>query len=168
MIRWFADLPIERKLRVVITVPAMAVFAIAMIVHIATNLLHLRDDLQWCAARIARINGASTIEALRLGDDKAALEAMSGLRDEWLVSAAEVFLPNGQKLATYRRAQDDVRLDGATTLDRTTTQSPAATLPPASRFDPAQPAAAAADSGTDRRMGAAAAPRQRGVDARSG
>ena len=30
MFRWFADLPIERKLRVVITVPAMAAFAIAM------------------------------------------------------------------------------------------------------------------------------------------
>ncbi len=69
MIRWFADLPIERKLRVVIMVPAIAVFAMAMLVHIAMNLLHLRDDLQWCAARIARVTGASTIDALRLGND---------------------------------------------------------------------------------------------------
>jgi two-component system, sensor histidine kinase and response regulator len=43
LLRWFADLPVERKLRVLITVPAMAAFAIAMLMHIATNLLHLPD-----------------------------------------------------------------------------------------------------------------------------
>ena len=117
MIRWFADLPIERKLRVVIMVPAFAVFGVAMLVHVAMNLLHLRDDLQWCAARIARVTGASTIEALRTGDDKAALKAMSELRDEWLVSVAEVLLPNGQKLATYSRGQHDARLEPAGALD---------------------------------------------------
>ena len=106
MIRWFADLPIERKLRVVIMVPAIAVFAVAMIAHIAMNLLHLRDDLLWSAARVARVTGAGTIEALRVGDDKAALKAMSGLRDEWLVSDAEVLAPNGRALAVYRRGEN--------------------------------------------------------------
>jgi two-component system sensor histidine kinase/response regulator len=110
LIRWFADLPIERKLRVVIMVPAIAVFAVAMITHIAMNLLHLRDDLQWSAARVARVIGASTIQALRLGDDKAAVNAMGGLRDEWLVSDAEVLAPDGQTLATYSRGQNDVHL----------------------------------------------------------
>ena len=65
MFRWFADLPIERKLRVVITVPAMAAFAIAMVMHVATNLLHLRAELQQRAAGIARGAGVSVIEALR-------------------------------------------------------------------------------------------------------
>ena len=60
MIRWFADLPIERKLRVVILVPAIVVFAVAMIAHIALNLLHLRDDLLWSAARVARVTGTSS------------------------------------------------------------------------------------------------------------
>ena len=96
MIRWFADLPIERKLRVVILVPAIAVFTVAMIVHVGMNLLHLRDDLQWSAARIARVTGAGTLDALRMGDDKAALKAMSELRDEWLVSDAELLAANGQ------------------------------------------------------------------------
>jgi two-component system sensor histidine kinase/response regulator len=113
LIRWFTDLPIERKLRVVIVAPAMAAFAVAIFMHVVTNLLHLRDDLQWSAARVARVTGASTIEALRLGDGKAALKAMSGLRDEWLVNAAEVLAPNGQKLATYRRGQNDVHLESA-------------------------------------------------------
>src|ERR1700678_289582 len=92
-------------------VPAIAVFAVAMITHVAMNLLHLRDDLQWSSARVARVTGAGTIQALRLGDDKAALNAMGGLRDEWLVSDAEVLAPNGQTLATYSRGQNDVRLE---------------------------------------------------------
>jgi two-component system, sensor histidine kinase and response regulator len=111
LIRWFADLPIERKLRVVIMVPAIAVFAVAMITHIAMNLLHLRDDLQWSAARVARVTGAGTIQALRLGDEKAAVNAMGGLRDEWLVSDAEVLAPNGQTLAIYSRGQNEVHLE---------------------------------------------------------
>jgi two-component system, sensor histidine kinase and response regulator len=113
LIRWFADLPIERKLRVVILVPAIAVFTVAMIVHVGMNLLHLRDDLQWSAARVARITGASTIDALRTGDDKAALEAMGGLRDEWLVSDAQVLAPDGQRLAAYHREQNAVHLESA-------------------------------------------------------
>ena len=111
MIRWFADLPIERKLRVVIMLPAMVAFGIAMLVHVATNLLHLRQDLQWCAARIARVNGAETIAAMRLGDHKTATTAMRALRDEWLVGDAEVVLPNGRTLAAYRRARNDVHLE---------------------------------------------------------
>jgi two-component system sensor histidine kinase/response regulator len=113
LIRWFADLPIERKLRVVIMVPAIAVFTVAMIAHIAMNVLHLRADLQWSAARVARVTGTNAIEALRLGDERAALKAMSGLRDEWLVSDAEILSLSGEKLATYRRGQNDAHLEAA-------------------------------------------------------
>ena len=115
MIRWFSDLPIERKLRVVIMVPAGAVFAVAMAAHIAMNLLHLRDDLQWSAARVARTTGVTTIDALRHGDDKTALQAVQGLRDEWMVSDAEIYTPGGRRLATYRRSQNDARLEPAST-----------------------------------------------------
>ncbi len=111
MIRRFADLPIERKLRVVILVPAIVVLTVAMIVHVGMNLLHLRDDLQWSAARIARVTGASALDALRNGDDKAALKAMGELRDEWLVSDAEVLAPNGRILAAYRREHDQAHLE---------------------------------------------------------
>jgi two-component system sensor histidine kinase/response regulator len=110
LIRWFGDLPIERKLRVVIVAPAMAAFATAIVMHFVTNLLHLRDDLQWSAARVARITGVSTIEALRQGDDKAALKSMNGLRDEWLVSDAEVLAADGHVLARYGRGRNEVVL----------------------------------------------------------
>jgi signal transduction histidine kinase/DNA-binding NarL/FixJ family response regulator len=114
LIRRFAELPIERKLRVVIIVPAIAVFAVAMIAHIAMNLLHLRDDLLWSAERVARVTGAPTIEAVRVGDEAAALKAMNGLRDEWLVSDAEVLAPNGRALAVYLRREKAARLETAT------------------------------------------------------
>ena len=110
MFRWFADLPIERKLRVVITVPAMAAFAIAIVMHIATNLLHLRADMQQRAAAIARTAGLSCIEARGRGDTAAVISALAGLRDEPTVDIAEVYLPDGQKIATYDRAANGVFL----------------------------------------------------------
>ncbi|HEY0801027.1 MAG TPA: ATP-binding protein, partial [Steroidobacteraceae bacterium] len=110
MFRWFADLPIERKPRVAIMVPAMAVFAMAMIMHVATNLLHLRADLQQRAGIIARVPGVNTIEAMRLGDTAAAYNALNALRDEPMVGFAEVYLPDGQILATYDRAKNNVLL----------------------------------------------------------
>ena len=111
MFRWFTDLPIERKLRVVITVPAMAAFAIAMVMHVATNLLHLRADMQQRAAGIARAAGVSTIEALRRGETAAAIGALGSLRDEPMVAVAEVYLPDGRKIAVYDRAANGVLLN---------------------------------------------------------
>ena len=113
MIRWFADLPIERKLRVVITVPAMAAFAIAILMHIATNLLHLRADMQQRAAWIARSAGVGAIEALSRGDTEGAISALGMLRDEPMVDVAEVYLPGGQKIATYDRAASGVLLNSS-------------------------------------------------------
>jgi two-component system, sensor histidine kinase and response regulator len=130
LIRWFADLPIERKLRVVILVPAIAVFAVAMVVHVAMNLLHLRDDLLWSAARVARVTGASTIDALRQGDDTAALKAVSGLREEWLVSSADILAANGRKIATYRRGQNDAHLESTAAQNASSNSRPMPVVDP--------------------------------------
>jgi two-component system sensor histidine kinase/response regulator len=118
LIRWFADLPIERKLRVVITVPAMAAFAIAMVMHIATNLLHMRADMQQRATAIARLTGVNTIEALRMGESQGAINALSALRDESMVNVAEVYSADGQKLASYDRAANDVQLVRTASAER--------------------------------------------------
>jgi signal transduction histidine kinase/DNA-binding response OmpR family regulator/HPt (histidine-containing phosphotransfer) domain-containing protein len=111
LIRWFADLPIERKLRVVITVPAMAAFAIAIMMHVATILLHVRADTQQRAGAIARAAGVRTIEAMRRGDTAGAMSALGVLRYEPMVDVAEVYLPDGQKIATYDRAASAVQLN---------------------------------------------------------
>ena len=59
----FADLPIERKLRLVITFPALTAFAIALGLHVATNIAHMREDMQSRATRIARVCGIEVIQA---------------------------------------------------------------------------------------------------------
>ncbi|HEY0746077.1 MAG TPA: response regulator [Steroidobacteraceae bacterium] len=115
MFRWFADLPIERKLRVVITVPAMAAFAIAILMHIATNLLHMRADMQQRAAGIARTAGVSAIGALSRGETEAATSILAALRDEPMVDVAEVYLPDGHKIATYDRAAGRVMFESSDT-----------------------------------------------------
>ena len=103
MIRWFADLPIERKLRVVIMVPAMAAFAIALTMHVATNLLHMREEMLLRGARVARVIGVDVIEQSDAGNEAAIAKRLMVLRDERPVSAAEVFRPDGKRVATYGR-----------------------------------------------------------------
>jgi len=115
LIRWFADLPIERKLRVVITVPAMAAFAIAIIMHVATNLVHVRADIRQRSEAIARTAGVGTIEALSRNDAAGAMSALGALRYEPMVDVAEVYLPDGQKIATYDRAAAAVQLKNSGT-----------------------------------------------------
>jgi methyl-accepting chemotaxis protein len=110
LFRWFADFPIERKLRVVILVPAMTAFAIAIAMHVAVNLLHLRAEMQQRGATIARTAGVGAIEALSRGDTVAAISVLQGLSEEPIVDVADVYLPNGRKIATYDRAANGVLL----------------------------------------------------------
>jgi len=129
LIRRFADLPIERKLRVVIFVPAMTAFGIALVMHMVINLLQLRADLLLRAGQIATANGANVIEASQLGRPQAAINALRTLHDEPVVLSAEVYLPTGEKLASYDRAADTVRLGAAG----------AASAPAEMSFDPSGP-----------------------------
>jgi two-component system sensor histidine kinase/response regulator len=114
LIRWFADLPIERKLRVVIMVPATVAFAIALTMHVATNLLHLREDMLRRGARVARVIGADVIAQSEAGDEPAAIKRLMVLRDEPLVRAAEVIGQDGRRVATYGRFDADGNQDAAT------------------------------------------------------
>jgi TMAO reductase system sensor TorS len=111
LLRWFADLPIERKLRVVITFPAIAAFVIALGMHIATNVVHMREDLRGRALRIARVAGIDAIQAIEAGDTDAATKALGSLRNERPVIGADISLPDGRRLATYRRGTDEVRIE---------------------------------------------------------
>jgi len=107
LIRWFADLPIERKLRVVIMVPATVAFAIALTMHVATNLLHLREDMLRRGSRAARVIGADVIAQSEAGDQASAVKRLMVLRDEPLVRAAEVLRLDGKRVATYGRFDAD-------------------------------------------------------------
>jgi len=135
LIRWFADLPIERKLRVVIGAPAIAAFTLAVIMPMVTNVLHSRADLRRFGTRVAAVAGVSVIEALEAGDDKAAIKALHTLRQEPEAAGVEIVLPDGRTLATYRRGADgapEIQLDP---LSKTLG---AVKLPPPAAFDPRQ------------------------------
>ncbi len=135
MIRWFTDLPIERKLRVVISAPAMAAFTIALIMHVGTNVMHIREDLRFRATRIARVTGVDVIEALKAGDDEGALKALHALREEAMVSAVEISLPGGRRLASYRRGASGA---GDAQLDPDGKRAAAAGAPASLDVDPRQ------------------------------
>ena len=104
LIRWFADLPIERKLQVVITVPAMAAFGIALAMHVATNLFHAREDLLRRVSQVARVTGVGIVRDVQSGDIAAAKRALTALHDDPSVSEAELYRPGGARLASYRRS----------------------------------------------------------------
>jgi TMAO reductase system sensor TorS len=113
LLRWFADLPIERKLRVVITFPAVAAFVIALAMHVATNLLHVREDMRARATRVARVSGVAVIQASEAGDSDAAQKALGSLRNEIFLTGVTISLPDGRRLASYRRgpAPGDIELE---------------------------------------------------------
>ena len=131
LFRWLADLPIERKLRVVISVPAMAAFAIASIMHVATNVTHVRDEMQRRATRIARVTGVNVIDSLKSGDAASATRALADLRAEGLVSGVDVFLPDGRKLAAFARGAE-----GAPVIELASGAGPLTNLAQPKDFDP--------------------------------
>jgi TMAO reductase system sensor TorS len=154
LIRWFADLPIERKLRIVIGAPAVAAFTLAVIVPLVTNVLHAREELRRFATRVAAVTGVNVVEALEAGDDKAAVKALHALREEPEAASVEIALPDGRSLATYRRGPDgtpEIELDP---LYKTATVGQ---LPPPPAFDPQQQPSASLQDGRVRITAAAVA-----------
>jgi two-component system, sensor histidine kinase len=135
LIRWFADLPIERKLRIVIGAPAIAAFTLAVIVPMVTNLLHSRAELRRFATRVAGVTGVNVIEALEAGDDKGAVKALRALREEPEAGSVQIALPDGRILATYHRGPDG---GAETELDPLSKSLASVKLPPPAAFDPGQ------------------------------
>ena len=135
LIRWFEDLPIERKLRIVVGAPAIAAFTLAVIMPMVTNVLHSRGDLRRFATRVAAVTGVNVIEALEAGDDKAAVKALHALREEPEAAGVEITLPDGRALASYRRGADGAPEIELEPLSKTLA---AAKLPPPVAFDPRQ------------------------------
>src|SRR5260221_2886446 len=95
-------------------VPATVAFAIALPMHVATNLLHLREDMLRGGSRAARVIGADVIALSEAGDQASAVKRLMVLRDEPLVRAAEVLRLDGKRLATYGRFHSDGNPNAAT------------------------------------------------------
>jgi two-component system, sensor histidine kinase len=145
LIRRFSELPIERKLRIVIGAPAIAAFTLAVIVPMVTNLLHSRAELRRFATRVAGVTGVNVIEALEAGDDKGAVKALQALREEPEAGRVQIALPDGRILATYIRGPDGA---AEIELDPLSKTLASVKLPPPAAFDPSQrPASVLRDGG---------------------
>ncbi len=101
--RWFADLPIERKLRVAIVIPAAIAFLIAMGIHTVSQVVQFHKDVRERSAALARVIGASTATAIKHADEKQAYEVLMALRAEPFVSSVDLYMASGALLASYRR-----------------------------------------------------------------
>jgi two-component system sensor histidine kinase/response regulator len=134
LIRWFADLPIERKLRVVITVPAMAAFVIALVMHVATNVYQARENMLRQTSQVARSTGVAVFSDLRSNGAAAALHALASLGDDPWISAADLYGADGAPVGTYQRRSQQARLTGADASD-TSVRLPAAEFPDLKRPD---------------------------------
>jgi len=154
LIRWFADLPIERKLRIVIGAPAIAAFTLAVIMPMVTNMLHARTELRRFATRVAGVTGVNVIEALEAGDDKGAIKALHALREEPEAGTVQIALPDGRILATYTQG-----IDGAseTLLSPLSKTLAAVKLPAPEASDPTQQPMSALENGRVRITAAAVA-----------
>jgi two-component system, sensor histidine kinase len=154
LIRWFADLPIERKLRIVIGAPAIAAFTLAVIMPMVTNLLHSRADLRRFATRVAGVTGVSVIEALEAGDDKAAVKALHALGQEPEAGSVQIALSDGRVLARYTQGPDAAAAIELTPLAKTLA---AVKLPPPAAVDPRERPMSALQGGRVRITAAAVA-----------
>src|SRR5579883_698613 len=101
LVRWFADLPIERKLRVVIVLPALATFALALAMHSATDALHAHEVLNRKAARIAATAGVGTLAALSRNDRGTARRLLGELNVEAALRRVEVLDAAGRPVALF-------------------------------------------------------------------
>jgi signal transduction histidine kinase/HPt (histidine-containing phosphotransfer) domain-containing protein len=144
LISWFADLPIERKLRIVIGAPAIAAFTLAVVMPMLTNLLHSREELRRFATRVAEVTGVNVIEALEAGDDKGAVKALQALRQEPEAGSVQIALPDDRILATYRRGPDGAAEIELGVLSKTLAS---VKLPPPAAFDPRRRPAAVLQDG---------------------
>jgi signal transduction histidine kinase/CheY-like chemotaxis protein len=111
LIRRFADLPIEQKIRLVIVVPALAAFGIAMLMHVTTNILQLRQDMLRRSAVVAHFVGVRAVSAVQAGQPDEAQKALSVLREYPIVRLFEVYSTSGRRLASYDQQRNRVALD---------------------------------------------------------
>jgi TMAO reductase system sensor TorS len=154
LIRWFADLPIERKLRIVVGAPAIAAFTLAVIMPMVTNVLHSRTELRRFATRVAGVTGVNVIEALEAGDDKGAVKALQAMRQEPEAGSVQIALPDGRILATYTQGPDGA---AEIELDPLSKTLASVKLPPPAAFDPKQHPASVLHEGRVRITAAAVA-----------
>jgi two-component system sensor histidine kinase/response regulator len=93
--------------------------------------LHLRQEMLRRAALVANVTGSAVLADAAAGDAASAVKTLQGLRDDPLVSTAEVFRADGSKVGAYDRKADVAYLEpvSASAADGEPVSTPATATP---------------------------------------
>ena len=91
MNRWFQDLPIRRKLRLMIVATGSISLVLASVTLMILKSMDLRKETLTEISTLAEVMGANTTAALTFQDRQAAEETLSALRADKRIVAAAVY-----------------------------------------------------------------------------
>jgi len=101
--RWFQDLPIRRKLTLLIVATGSIALVLASVALLIFKSMDLRKETIGEISTLAEVIGANTTAALTFRDRQAAEETLSALRADKRIVAAAVFGKDGSLFARYAR-----------------------------------------------------------------
>ena len=99
------DLPIRRKLQVIIMITAGAALLLASAAILSYDYFVFREALQSDLSVLADIVGANSTAALSFGDERAANELLAGLRAKPSIESAYLYSSDGKVFARYDRGR---------------------------------------------------------------
>ncbi|MGD0651208.1 MAG: CHASE sensor domain-containing protein [Verrucomicrobiia bacterium] len=102
--RIFQTLSIQRKQTLVIMLTSTVALVLACAGFVAYEVIAFRQTMTQNLTTLAQIIGDNSSGALDFNDPKAAQEILSALRAEPNITAACIYTKDGQRFATYRRA----------------------------------------------------------------
>jgi two-component system sensor histidine kinase/response regulator len=101
--RWYRNLAIKHKLRIVIMVTVGVALVLACVAVVESEQFLYRAAMDDELEVLAQMFGSNSTAALSFGDGKAAEELLSGLRAKRPIVQAYLYVATGQPFAAYRR-----------------------------------------------------------------
>ena len=101
--RAFQDLPISRKLTVVILLASGTALAFVCAMTLAYEVFHSREDVAGKLSLAAQMIGFNSIPALIFDDPNSAVDTLRALRADDRIVAARLYTETGDVFATYFR-----------------------------------------------------------------
>ena len=104
--RLFRDIPIRRKVVLVIMLTTAGALLLAGVVLIAVDLESFRRDMRTDLIVLADVLARNSTASVTFGDHEAAGETLASLEAKRPVVAAGIYRQTGELLATYRRSEE--------------------------------------------------------------
>jgi PAS domain S-box-containing protein len=101
--RWWRDLPIKRKLRLMMTLTSSVTLLVACAAFVIYEWRHFRESTEHDLAALAEIVAANSTAALSFNDQAAARDILASLRDKPHIVGAWVLDTEGKLFAGYLR-----------------------------------------------------------------